>query len=101
MPVVPAPEIIMPETVTAPVDDSVLIALLVMLIAGDVFEHVRPITVLPVPVDVKLLMVFDDTVRGLALLPDEPMLMPVMVLCPVMFVTILFDRVDVVAPKYE
>ena len=68
--------------------------LLVILITGDVFEQVIPVTAPPVPVDDKLLMVFEATFRGLAVLAEEPMVMPVTVLWPVRFVIVLLERLE-------
>ena len=100
--VVVAPVMAIPTTVDdAPVDDNVLIVLLLMFTTGEVLDELIAVTPPPVPVEDRPVTIFEDAASGLALFPDEPMLMPVILPWPVILVTVLLDRVEVVAPKYE
>jgi hypothetical protein len=76
-----APVTAKPNTVDeAPDDDNVLIVLALILTTGDVFAHVKPVTEPPVPVDDKPVMVLFAIFKGLAKLPDAPIVIPVIVL---------------------
>ena len=59
-----APDTTKPLTAAPAVDDNVLIALPLMLTAGDVLEQVIPTTAPPVPVEVKFVIVLLATFNG-------------------------------------
>src|SRR4051812_4346726 len=84
-----------PTTVElAPLLESVLIMLLLILMTGEVFEHVIPITVPPAPVELRLAMVLPDIVTVVAVLTVEPIVTPVIAPCPLIFVTVLLDKLE-------
>ncbi len=97
--VVEAPVTAIPDTVDVPVVDRVLTLLLLILIRGEVFEHLKPVTAPPAPVEVKLLMLLEAIVRGFALLPEALIFKPTITPCPVMLLMVLLETVEVVAPK--
>ena len=66
---------------------------------GEVLVVVIPKTVPPVPDDVRLLMVLLEIVRGLAALPEEPMLIPVIAPVPVKLLMVLFEMMDAEPPQ--
>ena len=71
------PPILSAVTAEEPEDDKVLIALPLILIVVEAFEQDRPVTLPPVPVDDKLLMVLLATLRVVAKLAVEPIVIPV------------------------
>ena len=96
-----APVIIIPATVEeAPVEESVLIEFPDIVMTGDVLELVIPVTLPPVPVDDKFVMVLLDTVNGLPLLPELPKLIPVIAPCPVILFMVFVETEEVVPPMY-
>ena len=95
-----APLTVIPIVFDTPVLERVLIVLPLMLTVGEVFEHEIPVTLPPVPVDVKLLIVFEETLSGVPPLKLLPILIAVIVLWPVIFVIVLLDILVVVAPTY-
>ena len=62
----------------APVLDNPLMTLLVKVIPDDVLEQVIPVTLPPVPVEDKLLIVLDATVMDVALFVVEPIVTAMM-----------------------
>ena len=92
--VVVAPPIEIPVTADAPVLARVLIALLLILINVEVFVQVIPVTLPPVPIDNKLLIVFVATAMNVAAFEVAPIVTPVIVLRPVIFVIVLLERLE-------
>jgi hypothetical protein len=78
----------------APVEESVLIRLLVKLICEEVFAQVIAVTAPPVPVEDKVETVLDETVIEVALFAEEPIVIPVIELWPLIFEMALFDKVE-------
>jgi len=71
---------LIPATVDdAPVLDNVLIVFPLILTVADVFEHAIPVTLPPVPVDDKPVIVFDATFSGVAKLTVLPIVIAVIV----------------------
>jgi hypothetical protein len=60
--------------VVNPEDERPLIILFVINILGEVFEHPSPKTT---PPPFKLFIVFEETVNGLAVFPDDVIVIPV------------------------
>ena len=89
-----APVTAIPITAEAPVDDKVLIVLLLIFTTGDVFELVIPVTAPPAPVEIKLLIMLEEIVAGLAVLTEEPIVIPVIAPCPVILVIVFVERLD-------
>ena len=83
-----------PITANAPVLERVLIVLLLIFIVVDIFEQVIPETAPPVPVELKLFIVFDAIAIEVARFAAEPIVIPVIVLRPVIFVIVLLDKLD-------
>ena len=90
-----------PVEVDAPVEEKVPIVLLLILTVVEVFPHVRPMIAPPPPVELRPVMVLDATVSGFALFPELEIVIPVIAFWLVIFVMVLFERVDVVPPQYE
>ena len=90
-----APVIASPVTVDdAPVDERVLIVFPLIVIAGEVFPQVRPVTLPPVPVEDNALMILLAILKVVAVLIVEPMVTPVIVLCPVTPLMVLVEKVE-------
>ena len=72
-----APVIASPRTVDAvPVDESELMVFPLIVIAGEVFPQVRPVTFPPVPVEDNALMILLAILKVVAVLMVEPMVTP-------------------------
>ncbi len=81
--------------VEVPVEDNVLIALLLILMLGDVFAHVKPITAPPVPVELRLLIMFELMLKDVAEFAEALIDMPVIAPCPPRFVMVFDETVCV------
>lgn len=94
-----APEELNPTTVAAVVE-SVLTMLLLILttVAGE--AEIKPVTVPPVPLEVKLVMVFPLMARDVAA-PELPMFIPVIIPCPVILVIVFDEAVDAPPKKFK
>ena len=65
-----------------------------ILTKGELLLHEIPITVPPVPVEERLLMVLEEIVAEVAVFTVEPMVIPVIAPCPVILVTVLLERLE-------
>ena len=84
-----------PTTVDdAPVEERVLIVLLLMFIKVEVLEHVIPVTLPPVPVDDTPVIVLEEIVTDVAVFTVEPIVIPVIPLCPLILFIVLLERLD-------
>ena len=93
--VVLAPPIEIPATVDEVVVlESEVIVLLLILISVEVLEHEIPMTLPPVPVEVKFVMVLFATVIEVALFVVLPMVMPMTTPWPVIFEIVLLDKLE-------
>ena len=71
------PVLAIPIMAEPAVVESVLTALSLILIVVEVFELVIPVTFPPKPVEVKLVMVLEEMVNGVARLAELPIVIPV------------------------
>jgi hypothetical protein len=81
--------------VTVAVDDNGPIVLLDMVMLPEVFESEIPVTVPPVPVDVKPVIWLLETASEAAELVVADRVNPVMVEVPVILLTVLFDMEEI------
>jgi hypothetical protein len=93
------PEILIPDTALAPVDERPLIEEFEIKIPVDVFEQLIPVTVPPVPEDVNPVIVLPLITELEAPLNELPKLIPVIVPCPLIVDSVLFEIDELVPPQ--
>ena len=96
--VVEAPDLEIPNTADAPVLESELILLLLILTEVDVFVHTMPVTAHPVPVDDRLLITLSEILSRVAPEKVLPTFIAVIAPWPVILLKVLFDTLEVDAP---
>lgn len=92
-----APEEVIPTTVAAVVVRVLMILLLILTAVAGEAEDI-PVTVPPVPLEVRFVMVFPFAVTDVAA-PEDPMAIPVMAPCPVILVIVF--KLNVVVPPLK